>query len=99
MPRNTSMAASVFTSLSDLEAGDAEGVYRHFVLPRLNEFAAPVFERICLEFVRKRNREGRLPFTAIYSLFSKSGFSRGLMDEAGKNESLSLYTLADVLEG
>jgi AAA+ ATPase superfamily predicted ATPase len=164
----------VFTSLSDLEVGDAEGVYRHFVFPQLNEFAAPVFEHICREFTAKQNREGRLPFRAAkvgrwwgksspigtiaegkpkpkqisyeteidvmavdkgaknfllgeckfrnseithadlekltekyapdkakisYSLFSKSGFSRGLMDEASKNQNLSLYTLADVLKG
>jgi AAA+ ATPase superfamily predicted ATPase len=161
----------VFTNLSDLEAGDAEGVYRHFVLPQLNEFAAPVFEHICREFIRKQNRDGRLPFRAAdigrwwgkahrtdtassdkpqrvsyeteidvmavdkgaknillgeckfrnseltqgdfeklaekytqaktgisYSLFSKSGFSQGMLDEARKNKRLSLYTLADVLD-
>ncbi|MDR1131966.1 MAG: ATP-binding protein [Oscillospiraceae bacterium] len=162
----------VFTSLSDLEAGDAEGVYRHFVFPQLNAFAAPVFEHICRAFTAKQNREGRLPFRAVkvgrwwgksgrievtetgkvkrvpyeteidvmaadkgaknillgeckfrnseitrgefeklaekyvpekvkicYSLFSKSGFSQRLMDEARKNQSLSLYTLADILRG
>jgi hypothetical protein len=141
------------------------------VFPQLNEFAAPVFEHICREFIAKQNREGRLPFRAAkvgrwwgkssriettvtgkprrisyeteidvmaadksaknlllgeckfrnsevthgdleklaekyapdkakisYSLFSKSGFSQGLMDEASKNPSLLLYTLADVLK-
>jgi AAA+ ATPase superfamily predicted ATPase len=161
----------VFTSLSDLEDGDAEGVYRHFVSPRLNEFAAPVFEHICREFTAKQNREGRLPFRAAkvgrwwgksvrteaaagkprplsyeteidvmaadrgakniligeckfrsslvtrgdldklaekyapaktkisYSLFSKSGFSQDLLDEARRNQNLSLYSLTDILGG
>lgn len=160
----------VFTNLSDLEAGDAEGVYRHFVYPQSNEFAAPVFEHICQEFIRRQNRDGRLPFRASetgrwwgkssrvdnteegkpkqisceteidvmaadkgaknillgeckfrnsemtlgdfeklaekytsgktkisYSLFSKSGFSQGLIEEASKNQNLKLYTLADIL--
>ncbi|MDR2132555.1 MAG: ATP-binding protein [Clostridiales Family XIII bacterium] len=162
----------VFTNLSDLESGDSAGVYRHFVSPQLNEFAAPVFERICREFTAKLNREGRLPFRAArvgrwwgksnrietaatgepqrvsyeteidvmatdkgaknillgeckfrnsevtrsdleklagkyapdkatiqYALFSKSGFSRELTEEAGKRQNLSLYTLADILKG
>jgi AAA+ ATPase superfamily predicted ATPase len=164
--------AFVFTNLSDLEAGDAEGVYRQFVSPQLNEFAAPAFEHICRGFTAKQNREGRLPFRAAkigrwwgkssrieaaetgntkrvsyeteidvmaadkgikniligeckfrnsevtrgdyerlvakyapngakiyYSLFSKSGFSQGLMDESSKNKSLSLYVLSDILKG
>jgi AAA+ ATPase superfamily predicted ATPase len=160
----------VFTNLSDLEAGDAEGVYRHFVLPQQSEFSAPVFERICRDFTAKLNREGRLPFraakigrwwgkaarietteageprrvsydteidviavdrgmknillgeckfrnsemtlrdleglagkytppdaTVSYCLFSKSGFSRALIDEASANPRLSLFTLSDVV--
>lgn len=162
----------VFTSLSDLEAGDAEGVYRHFVLPQLNEFASPVFEHICREFVKKQNREGKLSFRAAqvgrwwgkakreetsangktklisyeteidvmaidkgaknvflgeckfrnseviaadyeklaqkhppldpaakitYGLFSKSGFSPGLLDKSEKNSDILLYTLADLM--
>jgi hypothetical protein len=147
----------VFTNLSDLEAGDAEGVYGHFVQPQLNEFASPVFEHVCREFVRKLNREDRLPFRAskvgrfwggkkgsaveidvmavdkgeknfllgeckfknekigqgdyerlvakykpvrpvraMYSLFSKSGFTKGLVDAAKKDEILMLYTIADI---
>ena len=56
--------AFVFVCLSDLEAGDAQGVYEHFVEPALNEFASPVFECICRDFLRKQNREGKLPFRA-----------------------------------
>jgi hypothetical protein len=161
--------AFVFTNLSDLEAGDSQGVYKHFVNPQLNEFASPVFEHICREFVRKLNREDRLSFRAnkvgrwwgrayrtetttsgktkrvsyeteidvmaadksaknillgeckfrnsevaqgdyeklvgkytsaksakiMYSLFSKSGFTKGLE----KNKNVSLYNLADIIKG
>jgi hypothetical protein len=148
--------AFVFTNLSDLEAGDSQGVYKHFVSPQLNEFTSPVFEHICREFVRKLNREDRLPFRAnkvgrywsgkrgsaveidvmaadksaknillgeckfknsevtqgdyeklvskftsaksakiIYSLFSKSVFTKGLE----KNKNVSLYNLADIVKG
>jgi hypothetical protein len=52
----------VFPNLSDLETGDAEGVCDYVVLPRLNEFASPIFERVCREFIRKKNRKGELPF-------------------------------------
>jgi len=56
--------AFVFTNLSDLEAGDSSGVFRHYVQSQLNDFTAPVFEHICREFIRKLNREGKLPFRA-----------------------------------
>ena len=163
----------VFSNLSDLESGDAEGVYTYFVLPQLNEFAAPVFERICRDFIRRRNRENKLPFRAAkigrwwgmvsrsetsvnrkvkeisynseidimavdkggknvllgeckfrnslfsfgeftklkekynpdkdvksvtYFLFSKSGFTQSLKEEADINKSVILYTLADILQ-
>ena len=52
----------VFTNLSDLETGDAGGVFRYEVLPRLNGFASPAFEMVCREFLRKKSREGGLPF-------------------------------------
>jgi len=163
----------VSASLSDLEAGDAKGVYAHFVLPRLSGFAAPVFESICREFTGRLNRENRLPFRAAkigrwrgkagrsetlpdgtvkmvsyeteidimavdqweknillgeckfrnslfsygdltnlvekykldkkiesvtYFLFSKSGFTQGLRDEAEKNSAIRLYSLADIVK-
>jgi AAA+ ATPase superfamily predicted ATPase len=54
----------VFANLSDLEAGDAEGVLARSVLPQLNDFASPVFEAVCREFMRGRNRRNELPFRA-----------------------------------
>lgn len=54
----------VAANLTDLETGDAEGVYEHAVRHRLDDYAAHAFERVCLEFVRKRNRNGELGFRA-----------------------------------
>ena len=55
----------VFPNMSDLETGDAEGVLAYSILPQMNDFASPVFERICREFVRKKNRQGALSFRAV----------------------------------
>ena len=52
----------VFPNLSDLETDDADGVFNYAVLPQLNDFASPIFERVCREFIRKKNRLGELPF-------------------------------------
>lgn len=52
----------VFPNLSDLETDDVDGVFTYAVLPQLNDFASPVFETVCREFIRKKNRLGELPF-------------------------------------
>lgn len=52
----------VFTNLSDLESGDAVGVYEYNIEPQLNDFASPAFEEVCREYIRKKNRRGGLPF-------------------------------------
>ena len=69
----------VFANLSDLENNDAEGVYNYAVLPHLNNFASPVFEAVCLEFIRNKNRNGELPFR-IY----KSGSWWGKLNKTVK---------------
>jgi AAA+ ATPase superfamily predicted ATPase len=52
----------VFANLSDLETGDAEGVFNYAVLPQLNDFSSSVFETVCREFIRKKNRMEELNF-------------------------------------
>lgn len=52
----------VLPNISDLEAGDANGIYKHVVEPQLNNFASPVFETVCREFLCRKNRLGELPF-------------------------------------
>ena len=58
----------IFPHLSELEAGDAEGVYHYNVKPYLNEYASFAFEDICIQYMRKQNKSLKLPFR-----FSKIG--------------------------
>jgi AAA+ ATPase superfamily predicted ATPase len=164
----------VFTNLSDLESGDAEGVYRYVVEPKMNDFAAPAFEAVCREFVRAKNRRGEWAFrisklgrwwgklnnlvvaesggsktvtvdseidivavddkyknyilgeckfrneamdisdlerlkakssfvkngaSVQYALFSKSGFTKGLVSRADKEGTVMLFALSEILGG
>lgn len=54
--------AFVFPNLSELEAGDAEGVMQHVVEPELDRYTSFVFEDICRQYLRRQNRNGALPF-------------------------------------
>ena len=51
-----------YANISQLEDGDTEGVYDYLVEPALHEFASPVFEDICREFVREQQKKNALPF-------------------------------------
>jgi hypothetical protein len=37
-------------------------VFTYAVKPQLNDFASSVFETVCREFIRKKNRRGELSF-------------------------------------
>ena len=164
----------VSPNLSDLETGDAEGVFKYAVLPQLNDFASSVFETVCREFIRGKNRRGELPFRVAklgkwwgklnqtvltdagkekivavdaeidlvaadaksenyilgeckfrnsemdapdlahlkekssvakkgteirYALFSKSGFTKRLAEQAEEDENIKLFSLSDVVGG
>ena len=52
----------VFTNFSELESGDAEGVFEYNVKPALNEFASFAFEDVCREYVRELQKAKKLPF-------------------------------------
>lgn len=54
--------AYVFPNLSELESGDAEGVWRQIVEPEMNHFSAGAFEEVCREYLRRLNRSQALPF-------------------------------------
>lgn len=56
----------VFPNLSPLEMGDMDGVWEHEVAPRLNDYAATPFERICAAWIRRENLRGHLPFHASH---------------------------------
>lgn len=54
--------AFVFTNYSELESGDADGVFEYAIKPNLHEFASFAFEDVCREYIRKMQRAGKLPF-------------------------------------
>ena len=51
-----------FANFSQLEDGDVDGVYEYVVEPALHEFASFIFEDVCKEFVKLRNKRNALPF-------------------------------------
>lgn len=53
--------AFVFTNYSELESGDAEGVYEYVIKPGLHDFASFAFEDICREYIREMQKAGKLP--------------------------------------
>jgi len=50
--------------LSDLERGDAEGIWRHIVKDNLHHFASKAFENVCIEHLFSLNKQNVLPFRA-----------------------------------
>lgn len=54
--------AFVFGNYSELEGGDADGVYEYVIKPKLHEFASFAFEDVCREYVREMQKRGKLPF-------------------------------------
>lgn len=55
----------VFPNQSELETGDFEGIWKYAVEPELNEFVSFAFEKICMQYLRKENRQNKLPFHFI----------------------------------
>ncbi len=51
-----------FANFSQLEDGDADGVYKYIIKPALHEFASSAFEDICREFVKEKQKKNELPF-------------------------------------
>ena len=54
--------AFLYSSHSELEAGDVQGVWRHVIAPQLHEFVSRTYEKVCIEYLRVRNQAGELPF-------------------------------------
>lgn len=52
----------VFPYAPELDSGDAQGIYRHVVEPSLDRFVSRPFEEICMQYLRRCNRAGSLPF-------------------------------------
>jgi AAA+ ATPase superfamily predicted ATPase len=54
--------AFVFPNISELEAGDADGIYMYAVQPMLEQYTSRIFEEVCCEYLRRLNRQNKLPF-------------------------------------
>ena len=54
--------AFVFPSLSELETGDAHGIWKHIVEPSIDAYTSRVFEDVCRQYLRLLNRRSALPF-------------------------------------
>ena len=87
----------VLPNISDLETGDAHGVFTYAIEPHLNSFASPVFERICREYLRRKNRLGELPFR-----ISKLGrwwgkINKNSITDSGKDKTIALESEIDIV--
>ena len=60
--------AFVFPNISELEAGDVDGVYQYAVAPELERYTSYIFEDVCKNYLRLQNQCDALPFH-----FSKIG--------------------------
>jgi len=60
--------AFVYGNYSELETGDAAGVWRFQIQPQLHQFVSHTYETVCIEYLRQCNRAGKLPFH-----FTKAG--------------------------
>jgi AAA+ ATPase superfamily predicted ATPase len=87
----------VFANTSDLESGDAEGVYQYMVESQLNDFASPVFEDVCRDFIRDKNRTGELPFRAAKIGRWWGKITKPETNDDGKTRSITSNTEIDVL--
>jgi hypothetical protein len=54
--------AFVFPNMSELEAGDVDGIYESAIRPVLEQYASHIYEDICREYLRRLNRQDVLPF-------------------------------------
>jgi AAA+ ATPase superfamily predicted ATPase len=87
----------VSSNLSDLEIGDAEGVFTYAVYPQLNDFASSVFETVCREFVRKKNQRGELPFRVAKLGRWWGKLNQTTLTDTGKEKIVAVDTEIDIL--
>lgn len=57
--------AFVFPNMSELETGDSEGIYEYMVKSELDHYTSYIFEDVCKEYLRLKNRRNELPFHFI----------------------------------
>lgn len=87
----------VFPNLSDLETGDAEGVFTYTVLPEINKFVSPVFETVCREFIRGKNHKDELSFRVAKLGRWWGKLNKTVFTDNGKSKLISLDSEIDVV--
>ena len=60
-----------FANYSQLEDGDADGVYKYVIKPALHEYASFAFEDVCREFVSQKQKRNELPRVDLMRRLSK----------------------------
>lgn len=84
-----------FANFSQLEDGDADGVYQYVIEPALHEFAAFAFEDVCREFVRQKQKKNELPFR--YSKMGRWTGKTTVRDEKAADGLRTAETEVDIL--
>lgn len=70
-----------FSNFSQLEDGDADGVYEYIISPALHTFASLTFEDVCHEFIKEQQKRNALPFR-----YTKIGHWMGKTTVRDRNE-------------
>lgn len=52
----------LYGSYSELEEGDIDGVWQYQIEPQLHQYVSHMYEKVCIEYLRKQNKAGILPF-------------------------------------
>lgn len=84
-----------FANFSQLEDGDADGVYAYSVEPALHRFASLSFEDICREFIREKQKKNELPFR--YAKIGRWMGKTTVRDDSVKNGLRTAETEIDIL--
>lgn len=84
-----------FSNISQLEDGDVNGVYEYIIKPALHEFASVIFENVCTEFVKEKQKNNELPFR--YSRIGRWFGKTTIRDEKAKEGVRTAETEIDIL--
>lgn len=52
----------VFPNLSELESGDANGIWEYVIKDKLDDYISFIFEDVCKQYLRRKNRNNELSF-------------------------------------
>lgn len=52
----------VFPNLSELESGDADGIWEYVIKGKIDDYISYIFEDICIQYLRAKNKKNELSF-------------------------------------